>query len=119
MKYRPTNRTFVKATSTTTVVLSRAPIPRSVPTPHETTVATISPSHTRLIRLLSREASCAAMGSAHQVQQSEQHDPQQVDHVPEAGAALQEGVLPLAQRLVARQHEQGDQHAHRDQQVER
>src|SRR5581483_5640642 len=118
MKYRPTKRTFRNATNRTMIVARWAWTPASVPTRQEISVATISPIQTTLIGLRARVLSWAAIELVQEVEQREQDDPQEVDHVPEARAALHERELALGQLLLAGEHEQRRQHAHADQQME-
>src|SRR5882757_11333668 len=54
----------------------------------------------------------------HQVEQCEEHDPDEIDHMPEAGTTLEKGELSFTQAGFSGESEHGDQNAQTHEKVE-
>src|ERR1700738_2193027 len=110
MKYRPTSRTLMDAMSKI-ATLARCGCLTRVAYPGSTTRRLPRSGSARR-----RRRACGAVGagsslvSPHQEDQWEQEKPQQVDHVPKASTAFEEGPLVLGHLGLASQNPQRGEH---------
>src|SRR4029077_6405128 len=122
MKYRPTNRILMNAMSRM-LMPARAwlfDIPRvwCPPSDQDSSVARVRASQTAAVRVRSSGGSVVIAGSIHQVEEREQDDPEQIDHVPVAAGAFEPAELFGVQGGAACREVHVGQHAEAEYQVE-
>src|SRR6516165_2666923 len=118
MKYSPTKRILTTAMTMMASAVRVCP-PWLWPSALDNTVARVRTSQTAEVRVRRSGARAVMAGLlADQVEQGEQHDPQQVDHVPETSAAFCPAELLGGQRGLAAGVEQVCEHCQPKDQVE-